>query len=139
MERESVELDRKLNPFTGGCETCGKPTTWDDLFSLDPRQVCVGCSRVAKGCTCLDPVPTHDPVANPAHYTWFPADIEPIDLIEHLPYNRGAACKYLMRAGRKDTADEIEDLKKARWYVDREIARLGKMAAPATGKPPQSS
>jgi len=43
------------------------------------------------------------------------------------PFNRGNAIKYLWRAGSKDPAAELEDLRKARWYVDREIDRLERM------------
>lgn len=65
-----------------------------------------------------------DPVDHPAHYTRFPG-VEVIQITEHLNFCRGNAVKYLCRAGWKgDGAQEIEDLKKARWYVDREIARL---------------
>lgn len=65
----------------------------------------------------------HDPVDHPAHYTSNPSGVECIDVVEHLTFNRGNAIKYLWRAGAK--GDEIEDLRKARWYVDREIQRLG--------------
>ncbi len=64
----------------------------------------------------------HDPVDHPQHYTSSPSGVECIDVVEHLTFNRGNAIKYLWRAGSK--GDEIEDLKKARWYVDREITRL---------------
>lgn len=64
----------------------------------------------------------NDNVNRPAHYTAFP--VEPIEVLEHLNHNRGAACKYLIRAGLKDPAKEIEDLEKASWYVSREIARV---------------
>lgn len=64
----------------------------------------------------------NDAVNHPAHYTWLP--VEPIDIIEHLTYNRGAACKYLIRAGLKSKDTEIEDLEKARFYVQREIERV---------------
>jgi hypothetical protein len=50
--------------------------------------------------------------------------VECIDIVEHLPFNIGAAVKYLWRCGQK--GDEIEDLKKARWFVDREIERRTK-------------
>jgi len=36
----------------------------------------------------------------------------------------GNTVKYISRAGKKDQAKEIEDLKKARWYLDREIQKL---------------
>lgn len=63
-----------------------------------------------------------DSVHRPAHYTRFANNVQPIDLIEQLPYNLGAAIKYLARAGYKGSA--AEDLRKARWHIDRELARL---------------
>ncbi len=65
---------------------------------------------------------SHDPVNHPAHYTR--GGIECIDVIEKLGlgFHLGNALKYLWRAGVK--GDELEDLRKARWYLDREIARL---------------
>lgn len=67
---------------------------------------------------------TNDAVRHPAHYTT--GKIEVIDFIEDkmLNYHRGNAVKYIVRAGRKDPAKEIEDLQKAAWYIDREIRRL---------------
>ena len=69
----------------------------------------------------------HDPVYSPAHYAFTedPA-YEPILVIEAwgLGFCLGNTVKYVARAGRKDPAKEIEDLKKARWYLDREISRL---------------
>ena len=66
----------------------------------------------------------HDRVNHPSHYTGFSHGAEVIDIAENLNFNRGNAIKYLARAGRKDSASELEDLMKARWYVNREIARL---------------
>lgn len=60
-----------------------------------------------------------DPI-NPPHYKGHPSGVECIDVVEHMPFNRGTAIKYLWRAGQKD--DEVQDLEKARWYIDREIA-----------------
>jgi len=68
---------------------------------------------------------TSDPVNHPAHYaTGWSNGAEVIDITEHLNFSRGNAVKYLCRAGTKDPARELEDLRKARWYVNREIARL---------------
>lgn len=67
-----------------------------------------------------------DPVDHPPHYTASPSGVECIDVVEHMPFNVGNAVKYLWRAGLK--GDELEDLKKARWYVDREIQRREKSA-----------
>lgn len=68
----------------------------------------------------------HDPVNHPKHYTSDPSGVECIDVVEHRTFNVGNAMKYLWRAGLK--GDHVEDLKKARWYVDREIQRLAKRA-----------
>ncbi|SKT46115.1 DUF3310 domain-containing protein [Mycobacteroides abscessus] len=62
---------------------------------------------------------------NPSHYKdGFSNGAEVIDIVENLTYNRGAAVKYLARAGKKAIADELEDLKKAKWYIEREIKRV---------------
>lgn len=63
-----------------------------------------------------------DVVNHPPHYTQHPSGVECIQITEHMNFCRGNAVKYIWRAG--DKGDEIEDLKKARWYIDREIARL---------------
>lgn len=67
-----------------------------------------------------------DPINYPAHYTF--GAVEVIDAIEAwgLNFARGAVVKYVARAGRKDPAKEIEDLRKAKWYIEREINRLEK-------------
>lgn len=65
---------------------------------------------------------------NPSHYTRFPG-IEVIELTEHLNFCRGNAVKYIARAGAKDPTKELEDLRKAAWYVAREIQRLEGLAA----------
>ena len=66
----------------------------------------------------------HDAVNHPKHYTSHPSGIECIQVTEHMNFNRGNAIKYIWRAG--DKGNLIEDLQKARWYLDREIARLEK-------------
>lgn len=71
-------------------------------------------------------VPAEDNL-NPSHYTSY-KDIEVIQLTEQLNFNRGNAVKYIARAGLKNPETEIEDLKKAAWYLSREIERLEKNA-----------
>lgn len=68
---------------------------------------------------------TENDAINPQHYR--SGGIEAIEVIEAfgLGYHLGNAIKYLLRAGRK-TASPLEDLRKARWYIDREIERLTK-------------
>lgn len=72
----------------------------------------------------IDLQPPEDAVNHPLHYT--SGKIETIDFIENrgLNFHRGNAVKYIVRAGKKDPEKEIEDLKKAAWYINREIARL---------------
>ena len=67
-----------------------------------------------------------DIINHPAHYNR--SSIEPINVIEKwdLNFNLGNVIKYVERAGYKDPSKTIEDLKKARWYLDREIKRLNK-------------
>lgn len=61
---------------------------------------------------------------NPSHYRGFSNGAQVVDIAERLNFNRGNAVKYLARAGRKQDADTITDLEKAKWYVEREIARI---------------
>lgn len=63
-----------------------------------------------------------DKINHPSHYC--DGGIETIDFIEakKLNYRLGNVVKYVSRAGKK--GDSLEDLKKARWYLDREIKIL---------------
>jgi hypothetical protein len=63
----------------------------------------------------------HDAVNHPKHYTAHPSGIECIQITEHMGFNLGNALKYIWRADEKGNA--IEDLKKAAWYIQREIAK----------------
>ena len=65
-----------------------------------------------------------DAVDHPPHYTAHPSGVECIQIAEHMNSNLGNAVKYIWRASLKGNA--AEDLKKARWYLDREISRIGK-------------
>ena len=64
---------------------------------------------------------SHDPVNHPKHYTAHPSGVECIEITEHMGFNLGNAIKYIWRADEKHNA--IEDLRKAVWYVQREIAK----------------
>ena len=67
--------------------------------------------------------PKDDPVNNPTHYT--DGGIETIDFIEakRLGYHLGNVVKYICRAGKKGTNMGMQDLQKARWYLDRAIEK----------------
>jgi len=63
-----------------------------------------------------------DNVSHPPHYaTGWSNGAEVIDITEHLSFCAGNVVKYVCRAGRKDPGKHVEDLEKARWYIDREI------------------
>ena len=68
----------------------------------------------------------NDIVNHPSHYT--DGSIEVIEYIEdkQLGFCLGNAIKYISRAGKKDPNKEIEDLKKAIWYIQRRIFELEK-------------
>ena len=65
-------------------------------------------------------------VSNPKHYAAF--TIEVIEAVESwgLGFHLGNVIKYCVRAGRKDPTKELEDLKKAAWYLDRKIKQIEK-------------
>lgn len=69
-------------------------------------------------------------VDHPLHYNQHPSGIECIEIARHYCFSIGNAIKYLWRAGLKqevgksDVAKEIEDLEKAKWYIDDRIKQL---------------
>ena len=63
----------------------------------------------------------NDPVNKPKHYTMHPSGVECIEITEHMGFNLGNAIKYIWRADLKGNA--IEDLKKAEYYIKREISK----------------
>lgn len=69
----------------------------------------------------------NDLVNHPPHYTSHPSGVECIQITEHFSFCLGNAIKYLWRAGSKGS--RVEDLRKARWYIDRELERLCAQAA----------
>ena len=80
-----------------------------------------------------------DNVTHPPHYAdGWSNGAEVIDITENLNFNRGNAVKYIARAGKKNPDTEIEDLKKARWYVERELVRLGDAESAITSALAQS-
>lgn len=73
----------------------------------------------------VDRFKSSDSVSHPPHYAdGWSNGAEVIDLTEHLSFCAGNVVKYVCRAGRKDPDKHVEDLEKARWYLDREIERV---------------
>ena len=72
----------------------------------------------------MSPAEMFGPITRPKHYASHPSGIECIVVTEHMNFCLGNAIKYLWRAGEK--GDAIEDLKKAQWYLNREITKGSK-------------
>lgn len=64
-----------------------------------------------------------DEINQPEHYIQHPSGVECIQIAEHMNFNLGNAIKYIWRADLKNNADS--DLRKAKWYIERELARRG--------------
>jgi hypothetical protein len=64
---------------------------------------------------------SNDPVNHPKHYTDHPSGVECIQITEHMGFCLGNAIKYIWRADLKN--DAIEDLEKAKWYIERELIK----------------
>lgn len=71
----------------------------------------------------IDEAHGYNAVEHPKHYTAHPSGIECIEVTEHMGFNLGNAVKYIWRCDLK--RDAVEDLKKAKWYIEREIQRRG--------------
>lgn len=63
----------------------------------------------------------YDPVEHPQHYLEHPSGVQCIEITEHMGFNLGNAVKYIWRCDLK--RDAVEDLKKAKWYIEREIQK----------------
>jgi len=86
--------------------------------------LCITCGSVIPEGRQICPKCESDPVNRPSHYT--DGKIEIIEFIEDkkLGFCLGNAIKYISRAGKKDKAKEIEDLRKAIWYINRRISEI---------------
>jgi hypothetical protein len=68
-----------------------------------------------------DVIESPDMVNHPPHYTSHPSGVECITITRHMGFNLGNALKYVWRADLKGSS--IEDLEKAKWYIQDEIDR----------------
>ena len=135
-------MDARAIRRVGRGEEMGRAVTTEDFYDLcacghnllahsqgGPRQcdkVECGCSSFAVRSPHLPPLAAIDTI-NPAHYKQHPSGVEVIQITEHMNFCLGNAVKYILRAGLK-TPDAVTDLRKAAWYVAREIDRLEKKA-----------
>lgn len=90
-------------------------------FTAEP--CCDAATRIE---TDEDAARVSEAVDHPAHYGGADNPYEAIKVIEAwgLDFCLGNSVKYISRAGKKDATKEVEDLKKARWYLDRRIQQI---------------
>jgi hypothetical protein len=117
---------RWLNPMEPTCQGDECISRFGDE---DDEWVAVGNSGIQQFGLCYrrridTPEPTSDPVNSPAHYTSHPSGVECICITEHMGFCLGNAIKYIWRADEKGNA--LEDLRKAAYYINREIAKREK-------------
>jgi hypothetical protein len=109
--RKNVDLTPALKFLEGRAQAVKAKGQWENIgvFSSD--------KSIAQQIEMFEPKP--DAVNNPAHYKV--GGIETIDFIEakKLGYNLGNVVKYITRADHK--ANKLQDLRKAQWYLEREI------------------
>ena len=115
-----------------GAGFCYNFDEWQPIDTPEPEKNCTNCADYRSLCN-VEKCGTHydlwqpittpkpDPINHPPHYTF--GKIEPLDVIEDwkLNYHLGNALKYIARAGRKDPNKKVEDLRKAVFYLEREI------------------
>jgi hypothetical protein len=109
----------ELSPQIHPCNNCQGNDHWvkRDLYIRDSSQP---LSEAIKEWIDSDNNEwANDSIHKPKHYTEHPSGIECIQVTEHMGFNLGNAIKYIWRCDLKK--DAIEDLKKAKWYIDREI------------------
>lgn len=95
-----------------------------DYLVFDPRRNKVCNAQIWMKENYLEPKNADNEINHPSHYTQYKG-IEVIQLTEQMMNNRGNAVKYIARAGFKGGKDEeLKDLKKALWYIEREIQRI---------------
>ena len=80
--------------------------------AFDTKEMCKGSSS------------SIDNVNHPSHYCGHPSGIECIEITRHHDFAIGNAIKYLWRAGLKGSDNEVQDLKKAVWYIQDKIKQL---------------
>lgn len=121
--RDHIYLSKKDNELVSDSGTFESESgKWEDLFEEVTPDVVDTYRRQGK---------VHEGLVNhPLHYNQHPSGIECIEIARYYCFSIGSAFKYLWRAGLKqevgksDVAKEIEDLEKAKWYIDDRIKQL---------------
>jgi hypothetical protein len=112
------------------CVYCGAPVFGNKKdnrrYFCDACSVCcgLGATNIAEKNSAAERK-EKDEVNHPQHYTSHPSGVECIEITRHMNFNLGNAVKYIWRADLKHD-NTIEDLEKARWYIDDEIKKRQK-------------
>lgn len=130
-----------LKPLTTDtkCDKCGSLMMVRQIWHTHTKEE--GKKTLCRNCLFsqtepkFEPMPTkdHDPVNHPSHYTSHPSGVECITITQHMSFCVGNVVKYLWRAGKKGPA--LEDLRKAAFYLDKEIKRLESQEPAKTVEP----
>jgi len=102
------------------CLDCGKRVTGDSIHTCSPQLNTLTDDEIVNLYKETE-ADKEDLVNHPKHYTSHPSGVECIQVTEHMGFNLGNAMKYIWRADEKGNA--VEDLRKAVWYINREIAK----------------
>ena len=109
----------KTTKMPQNCAYCAQP-----MRSFELSYVKLDDGRDVPVCgACYNKYKPKDPI-NPTHYRDHPSGVECITITQHENFCIGNAIKYLWRRRKKDVDKEVEDLKKAVWYIQQEIVRL---------------
>jgi hypothetical protein len=105
-------VEEENNHYRQGWNDCAEAVMMHDKPWTEPNG------------TVVDSPPADEMVTHPPHYTWLKekCGIEVWDITQWLPGNLANVVKYVLRADLKGA--QLEDLKKARQYLDHEIARV---------------
>lgn len=87
-------------------------------FLIEKR---TNCSKSHK-----NPIEDVETINHPSHYNQVPG-IECIDVVSHFSFTIGNIIKYCWRAGSKHNTTKLEDLKKAKWYIEYAIEQEEKL------------
>ena len=125
-EKNKIIQEHCRKNRVNGCDKCIIEPICAPIGGTFPynEDACDKALDIIHGVDINHPDDTYDNVNHPAHYT--DGKIEVIDFIEDkkLGFHLGNAVKYIARAGKKDPTKEVEDLKKADWYINRRIKEL---------------
>lgn len=116
----AVFADSKLKDLECVLDDCACTGFLNRTPTLSPEKV----ERLIKAYPNAVPSETPEAVEHPAHYNSGKIEVWDFIIDQGLSYCLGDATKYICRAGKKDSTKRVQDLEKAKQYIDREIKRI---------------